>query len=125
MGHALEGGVGGGGCDSLNSEEFSLHTMEKQHRTRCFSLETACFLLVKVGRSHNESRPSFLPTHLAFSINQPLPWVNGQVVICKAESSHAVNTGATELLLSQGCPGFPSVEMCLHWGVGAEGFLFI
>lgn len=37
---------------------------------------------------------SFFSTHLAFSINQRLPWVNGQVVICKAESNHATDTGA-------------------------------
>lgn len=49
---------------------------------------------MKVERSCSESESSFFPTHLAFSINQCLPWVNGQVVICKAESNHAAGMGA-------------------------------
>lgn len=49
---------------------------------------------MKVERSCSESESSFFPTHLTFSINQCLPWVNGQVVICKAESNHAAGMGA-------------------------------
>lgn len=49
---------------------------------------------MKVERSYDESESSFFSTHLAFSINQRSPWVNGQVVICKAESNQAVDMSA-------------------------------
>ena len=79
---------------------------------------------MKVERSYSESESSFFPNHLAFSINQRLPWVNRQVVICKAESNHAVDTGLPVLLLSRCWPGFHSLEMHWHWGIGGDVFFF-
>ena len=68
---------------------------------------------MKVERSYDESESSFFPTHLALSINQHLPWVNGQVVICKAESGRAADMGVACLPPLPMLVWLHSLEM--HW----------